>query len=152
MATPEEIAAARALLEEAGAEVRVPDTSTVRRRQQREYNAIAVISRSGRAYRQDDGRVYGEVSPEEQRQSDAGPWRANAAIRRDCLPITIAVGGTVERIWEVNGWYKNGKKWSADLGPQLANDDLDRDYSDFPYRIGDECPTRRGGAYRPEYY
>src|SRR5699024_6785962 len=116
MTTPEELEAAKALLEEAGVEVREPDTSTLRRRQQREYNAIAVISRSGRAYRQDDGRVYGEVSPEEQRQSDAGPWRANAAIRRDCLPIPIAVGGAVKRVWEVNEWYANGKKWSADLG------------------------------------
>lgn len=150
--TPEEIAAARAILEASGADVRVPHSSTQRRRQQRSHRNIAVISRSGRAYRQDDGRVYGEVSPSEQRQADAGAWRANAAIRADRLPLTIAVGGTVHRIYEVHDWHPEGKKWVADLGAELTNADLDRDYPDFPYRLGNDCPTRQGGAYRPETY
>ncbi|MDN6148847.1 MAG: hypothetical protein L0I94_08420 [Yaniella sp.] len=152
MSTQEEIAAAQALLEDTGAEIRIPHSSTVRRRHQKKNRAVAVISRSGRAYRQEDGRVYGEVDSANQRQSDAGPWPANVAIRRDCLPITIAVGGQVRRVYEVHDWYRNGKKWSANLGREINNEILDRVYPDFPYRIGDDCPTRRGGAYRPEYY
>lgn len=150
--TPAEIAAARATLEATGADVRVPHSSTQRRRIQRTHRNIAVISRSGRAFRQDDGRVYGEVAPTEQRQADAGAWRVNAAIRNDCLPLTVAVGGKVRRIYEVLAWNPDGKKWTATLGADLLNADLDRDYPDFPYRIGDDCPTRKGGAYRPETY
>lgn len=147
-----EITAARALIEATGAEVRFPHPSTQRRRQQRSHRNIAVISRSGRAYQQPDGRIYGEVSPAEQRQADAGSWRANAAIRADLLPLTVAVGGTVQRIYEVNDWHRDGKKWVADLGSELTNADLDSNYPDFPYRVGDDCPTRGGGAYRPETY
>lgn len=154
MTTPssEEVAAARATLEATGADVRIPHPSTQRRRQQRSRHNIAVVSRSGRSYRQDDGRVYGEVTSAEQRQADAGAWRANAAIRAEALPLTIAVGGTVRRIYEVRAWSPDGKKWTADLGAELADADLDRDYPGFPYRVGDDCPTRGGGAYRPETY
>lgn len=151
--TPEEIADARATLEAAGADVTLPHPSTQRRREQRTRRNIAVISRSGRAFQQEDGRVYGEVSPEEQRQADAGSWKSNPGIRNDCLPLTIAVGGTVRRIYEVFSWEPDGgKKWVADLGKELSNADLDRDYPEFPYRIGDDCPTRKGGAWRPETY
>lgn len=150
--SPEEVAAARATLEATGADVRIPHPSTQRRRQQRSRHNIAVVSRSGRSYRQDDGRVYGEVTSAEQRQADAGAWRANAAIRAEALPLTIAVGGTVRRIYEVRAWSPDGKKWTADLGVELTGADLDRDYPGFPYRVGDDCPTRGGGAYRPETY
>ena len=150
--TLDEIAAARALLVSTGAEVRVPHSSTVRRRERRSHRTIAVISRSGRSYRKVDGRVYGEVSPEEQRQSDAGPWRVNSAIREQLLPLTIAVGGVVQRIYEVKGWDRMGVKWYADLGRELTSADLDRDYPGFPYRVGDDCPTAGSGAYRPETY
>lgn len=150
--TPEEIATARATLEAAGADVSMPHLSTQRRREQRTKRNIAVVSRSGRAFRQKNGRVYGEVSPVEQRQSDAGSWKSNPGIRADCLPLTIAVGGTVRRIYEVFAWKPDGKKWVADLGQELSNADLDRDHPDFPYRIGDNCPTRKGGAWRPETY
>lgn len=150
--TPDEIAQARATMAAIGADVNIPHRSTQQRRAQRDHNNIAVISRRARSYRQEDGRVYGEVTPDEQRQSDAGAWRANQAIRNDCLPLVIAVDGTVERIYEVNDWSPVGKKWEADLGAELSNQALDRDYPDFPYRLGDDCPTRRGGAYRPEVY
>lgn len=142
------------LLRAQGYEITVPDPSTLRRRQQRDpgQRAIAVISRSGRAYRQDDGRTYGEVDPPEQRQADAGAWRVNAAVREHCEPLTVAVRGTVKRIYEVRDWHPDGPKWNADLGQELTNDDLDRDYPDFPYRVGDKCLTRVGGAYRPEFY
>lgn len=150
--TPDEINSARATLEAAGADVRIPHSSTQRRREQRSKRNIAVISRSGRTYKQENGRLYGEVTPEGQRQADAGAWRANSAIRTDRLPLTIAVGGTVRRIYEVFDWNSDGKKWTADLGAELSNADLDRDFPDFPYRIGDDCPTRMGGAYRPETY
>lgn len=150
--SPEEVAAARATLEATGADVRIPHPSTQRRRQQRAKHNIAVVSRSGRSYRQDDGRVYGEVASAEQRQADAGAWRANAAIRAEALPLTIAVGGTVRRIYEVRTWSPDGKKWTADLGGELTSADLDRNYPGFPYRVGDDCPTKGGGAYRPETY
>jgi len=101
---------------------------------------------------QDDGRRYGEVSPAEQRQADAGSWRAGQAVRDQCEPMTIGVAGTVRRIYEVNGWRRDGHKWVADLGRALTDADLDAHHPDYPYRHGDACPTRRGGAYRPETF
>lgn len=148
----DEVAKARALLESVGAEVRVPHRTTQQRRAQRTSRNIAVISRSGRSYRQDDGRVYGEVDIANQRQADAGAWRANAAIRADCLPLVVGVAGETKRIWEVLSWHPDGKKWTAELGRLLTDEELDEEYPDLPYRYGSPCPTRRGGAYRPETY
>ena len=142
------------LLRAEGYEITRPDPSTLRRRQQRDpgQRAIAVISRSGRTYRQDDGRTYGEVTPPKQKQADAGAWRVNARVREHCEPLTVAVAGTVKRIYEVHAWKPHGAKWTADLGDEMTNEDLDRNYPDYPYRLGDDCPTRQGGAYRPEFY
>lgn len=96
----------------------------------------------------------GEVSPQQQRQADAGFWRVGEAVREACLPMTVTVAGTVERIYEVNGWSRDpgSRKWVADLGELLTDGDLDSRYPDYPYRHGGECPTRGGGAYRPETY
>ena len=116
-----------------------------------------MISRSGRRYREADGRWYGEVPGNNQLQADAGAWRAGEAVRAACEPMTVAVGGVVKRIYEVLGWHQEPgqAKWTAELGRELDDDALDRDYPDYPYRRSGhraECEPRKGGAYRPEYY
>ena len=141
-----------AALEAMGYEVRRPHPSTLTRRRHRQQRTFAVISRSGKAYTASDGTEYGEVSAAQQRRSDAGVWRAGKAVRDELLPMTVAVGGIVKRIYEVNGWHQVDSKWEAELGPMLSNDELDANYPDYPYRLGDSCPTRIGGAYRPESY
>lgn len=144
-----------ALLAEHGLPAPAPHRSTRLRRQARAGGRIfPVISRSGRMYRQSDGRLYGEAPAPDQRQADAGHWGVGAAVREACEPMTVAVGGTVQRIYEIRGWGKDAAsgKWIAELGQLLADADLDRDYPSYPYRNGDSCPTRRGGAYRPESY
>jgi len=135
-----------------GLEVRKPHPATEYRRRLREQRVFPVIARSGRTYIQPNGRRYGETSPAEQRQADAGWWRAGAEVRDQCEPMTVSVAGAVARIYAVNGWRKDGAKWLADLGPELSDADLDATYPDYPYRRGDSCPTRKGGAYRPETY
>lgn len=151
--TTEEQQLLRELAEKAGYEVRKPHASTERRRKQRAGRTFPVIARSGRSYVEDDGRRYGELSGSEQRQADAGYWRVGQAVRSDLEPMTVSVKGTVVRILEVLGWEQDpGGKWVADLGRTLTDDDLDREFPDYPYRLGDDCPTRAGGAYRPETY
>lgn len=66
--------------------------------------------------------------------------------------MTVAVAGEVKRIYEVLEWVPDGAKWRAVLGGTLTSDQLDANYPGYPYRVGDSCPTRRGGAYRPENY
>lgn len=139
-------------LQRRGFDVRNVHPSTEYRRRLRAERAFPVIARSGRTYMQDNGRRYGEVSAAEQRQADAGSWRAGQEVREQSSPMTVSVAGKVERIYEVNSWHKNGHKWQADLGRELSDSDLDSDYPDYPYRHGDACPTRKGGAYRPETY
>ncbi|MFC6013102.1 hypothetical protein [Nocardia lasii] len=139
-------------LEKRGYEVHRPHPTTLARRKQRTNRTFPVISRSGRSYVATNGRLYGEISPNQQRQADAGYWRVGEAIRAANLPMTVAVAGTVERIYEVNSWSPHGDKWVAALGALLTDNDLDTRYPDYPYRYGDDCPTRNGGAYRPETY
>lgn len=81
-------------------------------------------------------------------------WRVGAAVRRDLEPMTVAVDGVVERIYEVHAWNQDTEsgKWIADLGRSLTNAELDKTWPDYPYRLGDPCPTLRGRAYRPESY
>lgn len=143
-----------ALLEAHGMPLPTPHASTVHRRRAKTERAFPVISRSGRRYTQPDGRTYGETEPADQRQADAGYWRVGVGVRNACEPMTVAVGGIVKRIYQVQDWLPEpgGSKWIADLGPELSDDDLDRDYPDYPYRRGRACETRKGGAYRPEYY
>lgn len=143
-----------ALLAAHGAPIDPPHRSTRLRREARDGRVFPVVSRSGRSYREATGRIYGEVSPAQQRQADAGYWRVGTAVRDACEPMTVAVAGKVERIYEVRGWIRDSAsgKWVADLGRRLTNDELDRLYPEYPYREGHECPTRRGGAYRPETY
>lgn len=147
-------AAQAAFLEANGMPLPTGHVSTKHRRLAKTMRAFPVISRSGRQYKQADGRTYGETTPSQQRQADARYWRAGIAVREACEPMTVAVGGIVERIYKVNDWYlESGEtKWTADLGSELSDEDLDRHYPDYPYRRGYECPTRKGGAYRPEYY
>ncbi|WP_300265503.1 hypothetical protein [Microbacterium sp.] len=144
-----------ALLEEHGQPITPAHSSTKHRRLARAKRPFPVIARSGRHYREANGRRYGELpAGTDQRQADARYWRVGAAVRDACEPMTVSVGGTVQRIYEVRGWYQEPgqTKWTADLGRLLTDEDLDRDYPDYPYRYGNECKTSGGGAYRPEYY
>lgn len=152
--TPDQIA----LLAQHGMPPAAPHRSTRLRRQAKQGRVLPVISRSGRTYKDDDGRPYGEVDSQHQIQADAMYWGVGEAVRRDLEPMTIAVDGTVKRIREVTDWdYHAGTgKWIAKFGQSFVseadNASLDSLYPDYPYRIGDDCPTRRGGAYRPETY
>lgn len=141
------------ILKDAGLPAKSPHRSTILRRQAKAGKPFPVISRSGRGYTEKDGRQYGEVDPNLQMQADAGFWRVGAAVRSACEPMTIAVGGVVQRIREVESWsqHENGK-WVAKFGRQLTDAQLDAEYPTYPYRHGDACPTRQGGAYRPETY
>lgn len=143
-----------ALLEANGMPLPIAHVSTKHRRLAKTHRAFPVISRSGRSYREPSGRNYGKTVPALQRQADARYWRVSVGVRDACEPMTVAVGGVVERIYEVKGWYlePGQTKWTADLGLELSDADLDREYPDYPYRRGMQCPTRKGGAYRPEYY
>lgn len=143
-----------AILRANGVPAPAPHRSTVLRRQAKQGRSFPVISRSGRAYRQSDGRLYGELNSSDQRQADARYWRVGIAVRQALEPMTVAVKGKVERIYEVRDWYlePGQTKWTADLGRSLTDDELDLRYPNYPYRIGDDCPTRRGSAYRPEVY
>ena len=150
-ADSEQIAAARAILE-AVEGYRAPDPGTVRRRAQRAGTVFPVIARSGRAYRDRDGRIYGETVPDEQRQADAGYWPVGAQVRAACAPMVVSVGGRVRRIYEVLDWHAVGGKWQATLGRRLTDRELSNEWPGFPYRVGDPCPTRKGWAYRPEVF
>lgn len=143
-----------AFLEANGMPLPAAHVSTKHRRLAKTMRPFPVISRSGRRYKQADGRAYGETTPSQQRQADARYWRAGVAVRDACEPMTVAVSGVVERIYEVKGWFlePDQTKWTADLGPEISDGDLNRLYPDYPYRRSSECPTRKGGAYRPEYY
>lgn len=142
-----------AVAAEHGYELRRPHPSTLRRRRSARRRPFPVISRSDRSYQEPEGRQYGEGVPD-QRDADAGYWRAGREVREACEPMTVAVGGTVRRIYDVTGWTQdpNSGKWRASLGAALTDDDLDREHPDYPYRHGDPCPTHRGRAYRPEWY
>lgn len=146
------------LLSQHGMPPAEPHRSTRLRRQAKQGRSFPVISRSGRTYREGDGRLYGEVDKAMQEQADAGYWRVGAAVRSALEPMTIAVGGTVRRIREVTAWVRDADsgKWMAEFGRTFSSPEdnavIDRLYPDYPYRIGADCPTRRGGAYRPETY
>lgn len=146
------------LLEEHGMAPPAPHRSTRLRRQARWGRLFPVISRSGRTYKDDDGRPFGEVDSAQQCQADARYWGVGAAVRAALEPMTVSVGGTVKRIREVTAWTQcpESGKWIASFGRtfESAEDNaaLDLLYPDYPYRIGDDCPTRQGGAYWPESY
>lgn len=131
-----------------------PHRSTRLRHAAKSQRVFPVISRSGRTYYEDNGRTYGETEPHLQKQADAKYWLVGAAVRRDLEPMTVAVDGVVQRIYEVFGWTQDSEsgKWMADLGRSLTDADLDQSWPDYPYRIGDSCRTLRGRAYRPESY
>ncbi len=146
------------LLRQHGMPPAEPHRSTQLRRQAKQGRPFPVISRSGRTYKDPDGRPYGEVDQRQQEQADAGYWKVGAAVRAALEPMTIAVGGTVKRIREVTAWtyHADSGKWVATFGQTFDtpedNPRIDALYPDYPYRIGDDCPTRRGAAYRPETY
>lgn len=113
------------------------------------------ISRSSRLHvDQKSGRLYGEL--EDKKLADTGSWRAGVALREQCLPLIVAVDGTVTRAWEVLGWQMDAEsvgdkklhaRWFTQLGEPLSADDLER--IGAPFTIGDELPTIGTRAFWP---
>lgn len=117
-----------------------------------------VISRRDRV-RQDEAdpqRTYGEVGGSGQYDSDRGVWPAGADVRANARYAIVAVDSTVRRVYEIDGWAPRAGKWefTAAGGRELTVGEIETAYSagDLPLRPGDDCPTRRGGAYRPHRF
>jgi hypothetical protein len=117
-----------------------------------------VISRRDRV-RQDEAvphRAYGEVGGAGQYDSDRGGWAAGAAVRAQARYAIVAVDSIVRRVYEIDRWDRWAGKWrfTAVGGRELTASQIDAAYraGDLPLRPGDECPTRRGGAYRPYWF
>lgn len=127
-------------------------------------HVVVVISRRDRSRTATSGdprTIIGEVGGPDQYDSDRMYWRIGAEVRAHARHAVIAVDGTVRRVYEIDpeGWYQNPTdpaKWgfhaiggvplgAAVVGELHAAEQL-------PYAIGSECPTRVGGAYRPERF
>ncbi len=68
--------------------------------------------------------------------------------------VIIGVDGTVRRIYRIDGWAPSGAKWQFDGTLLSPEEEVEKLYEagDLPLRIGDPCPTRAGGAYRPLWF
>lgn len=115
----------------------------------------AVISRRSRVHHDpaDPRGSYGEVGGSGQYDSDRGDWGAGADVRARAQYAIIGVDGAVRRVYRIDGWAPSGAKWKFD-GMLLPPEDVEElhEAGDLPVRIGDPCPTRAGGAYRPLWF
>ena len=114
-----------------------------------------VISRRSRVH--DDpadprGR-YGEVGGSGQYDSDRGDWFVGAAVRARARYAIIGVDGAMRRGYRIGSWAPSGAKWQFH-GTALSPEEIEKlhEAGDIPLQIGDPCPTRAGGAYRPLWY
>ncbi|MGP9760958.1 hypothetical protein [Corynebacterium sp. AOP12-C2-36] len=133
---------------EVAADSSLPSTKVLNSRAQ----VWPTIARRGIEHVESDReRVYGATTdPIQQRQADAGYWRAGEAIREQCLPLIVSEDGIVVRAWSVNEWSQNEYgKWAADLGRALDNSDLEELRS--PLLIGDALPTAGQTAFWPVF-
>ncbi|MBP1054166.1 hypothetical protein J6397_28820 [Rhodococcus qingshengii] len=107
------------------------------------------ISRNRSEHVSATGRVYGATTdPAQQRQADAGSWRAGQEVRDQELPLTVAEDGVVVRVWAVLAWVSDGAgKWVAVLDREMPNDELWQ--LQAPFLIGDELPILGQTAYWP---
>ncbi|MDN5919943.1 MAG: hypothetical protein L0I76_33405 [Pseudonocardia sp.] len=115
-----------------------------------------VISRRSKV-RDELGRTYGEVGGTQQYDSDRAWWYIGDEVMQEARYAIIAVDGVVERVYRLDpgGWERDpdsGKRaFSGRLcAPGEAQAALAA--GDLPMGLGDACPTRRGGAYRPCWF
>ncbi|GAB4590283.1 hypothetical protein [Nocardia sp. IFM 10818] len=125
---------------------------------------VVVISRRARRYetREGDPREWvGEVGGAGQYDADRGVWRVGVNVRASARHAVIAVDGSVRRVYEIDpdGWEPNPdnpREWCfRAVGDRaLSPEAVDELYAagELPYRIGSHCPTKAGGAYRPERF
>ncbi|WP_433574189.1 hypothetical protein [Nocardia brasiliensis] len=92
---------------------------------------------------------------------DRAWWYIGATVRELAHYAVIAEGGTVQRVYELdpNSWSPNpdnGKQWQfrAFRDLPLSADEVEslHQTGDIPYTLGSACPTKAGGAYRPERF
>ncbi|MEU1710891.1 hypothetical protein ABZ478_37280 [Streptomyces sp. NPDC005706] len=116
-----------------------------------------VISRRNRVHHDaaDPRGTYGEVGGSAQHDSDRGEWLIGQEVREKAEFAVIAVDGTVERIYRIDpkGWEPSGAKWLF-AGRLLTPEEAAGAYAagSVPLQPGDDCPTRRGRAYRPHWF
>lgn len=120
-----------------------------------------VISRRDRVHSDptDSRGTYGEVGGADQYDSDRGPWPVGRSIRDAAEYAIIAVDGTVRRAYWLESWARHPDrpdKWifTARGGRALTDAEIDAAYAagTLPLGLGDPCPTRAGGAYRPHWF
>ncbi|NBH02875.1 hypothetical protein [Amycolatopsis sp. SID8362] len=124
-------------------------------------SVAVVISRRARVHHDgnDPRGRYGEVGGAEQYASDRGAWPVGKLVREMARYAIIAVDGTVARIYRINhdGWQQtaNGKwQFTAIGGRECTPEEINAAHAaeQLPLRLGDSCPTRAGGAYRPLWF
>lgn len=122
--------------------------------------AVVVSRRDRIRVDPDDPRgAYGEMTdPDARYAADRGWWHVGHAVRAAAAHAVVAVDGTVERVYALDpdGWTEHPDipgKWRF-TGRLMTPDAVARAVADghLPLGIGDPCPTRRGGAYRPVWY
>ncbi|MFE3280610.1 hypothetical protein [Nocardia sp. NPDC059239] len=125
---------------------------------------VVVISRRDRQYKTREGdplERVGEIGGADQYDADRGVWRVGVNVRAAARHAVIAVDRSVRRVYEIDpdGWEPNPdnpREWrfravgDRELSPELV-DELHA-AGELPYRIGSHCPTKAGGAYRPERF
>ncbi len=125
---------------------------------------VVVISRRDRQHETRDGdprERVGEIGGPDQYDADRGVWRVGASVRATARHAVIAVDGSVRRVYEIDpdGWEPNPdnpREWrfravgDRALAPEVVAE-LHAAW-ELPYAIGSSCPTRPGGAYRPERF
>ena len=116
--------------------------------------AVVISRRSRVHYDQADPRGrYGEVGGTGQYDSDRGDWPVGSAVRDKARHAIIGVDGEARRAYQLDGWARSGAKWQFTgkaLSPERVRELYDA--GELPLRIGDPCPTRAGGAYRPLWF
>lgn len=132
---------------------------------------VVVISRRSRVHedKTDPLGSYGEVGGEDQYEADRGHWYVGWEVRHTAPYAVIAVEGTVRRIYEIKrGEYTftwdsiwvtvpySGRvmEKSRFTGTLMSVEQIEAAYADrrLPFRLGDPCPTKAGGAYRPHWF
>ncbi|MER5555979.1 hypothetical protein ABT001_30645 [Streptomyces sp. NPDC002793] len=120
-----------------------------------------VISRRDRVreYAADPRVRVGEVGGPEQYASDRGFWPIGKKVRAKARYAIVAVDGTVRRLYELapDRWSEvEPNKWqfSAVGDRELTHHEITAAYQtgELPLQLGDDCPTRAGGAYRPHWF